>query len=127
MGDIGRADELRQLGQERGARNLVVVEVEDPVAGRERVQPADRPVDGLAVGVADDAVGDRRERVLGLRVRAVVQRDDDLVGDRADQAEQRADAGARPAVMQVTLSVGRESRRSASGEEELMVVVTGLS
>jgi hypothetical protein len=78
MGDVAIADQLRQRANEGGAGDLVVVDVEDPVASAAAEQPREGPVDGLGVREQEDAVGDRRERVGGIGS-TVVERDDDLV------------------------------------------------
>ena len=86
---------LRQHGQrveERLHRHLVVVDRQDPVAPALGVQPGERPVDRVCVRVPHDAIGHRRERRLDLRPGAIVQRDEDLVGDPAEKREHRRHA-----------------------------------
>jgi hypothetical protein len=56
------------------------------------VDPRQRPIDGLLVGVAKQPIGDGRERGLDVRARAVVHHDDDLVRHAPEQAEHRGDA-----------------------------------
>ena len=73
----------------RGARHLVVVEVEDPRAAALRMQPGDGPVDRFGVRVDQDAVDDGAQRVAHVVVGTVVERDDDLVCDVAKKREGR--------------------------------------
>ena len=71
------------------ARHLVVVDRQHPVAAALRVDPGERPVDRLRVRVADQPIGDRRERRLELRPGAVVDGDEDLVRDPPEEREHR--------------------------------------
>ncbi len=96
VGDVGRTHELRQRREQLGSRNLIVVDVEDPVAVTTRVEPPQRPVDRLAVRIAHHLVGNCGNGALCLGVGAVVERDDELSCDRTQEVKQRGDAPSRP-------------------------------
>ena len=93
--DVARARQLLERVEQPLARHLVVVDRQHPVAGALRVDPGERPVDRLLVRVAQQARGDRRERRLGLRPGAVVDGDDDLVRDPAEQRRASRQRGPR--------------------------------
>jgi hypothetical protein len=76
------------------------------------VYPRERPVDGLRVGVADHPVGDCRQRLLGGFVGPVVERNEDLVGDAAEECEHRCDPAARAARHDVHRELHRRGAQS---------------
>ena len=124
--DVGIHAQRRQRFDQRRAGDLVVVERERPVAAALVEEPGEGTVDGLRERVQDDPVGDRRKIAADGRVGAVVECDQDLVGDGAQGAEQSRDARsgtgrhhedrkgrARTARASFRLPVMRHSRRAA--------------
>ena len=72
-----------------GTRNLVAVEVEGPLTGALRMQPRPWAVDRISVVEPDDPVRNAsvRDQLCGFH--PAVDRDDDLIGDRAQQRKRR--------------------------------------
>jgi hypothetical protein len=81
---VGRLQRLEQPG----ARNLVVVDPEDPVAVAQRVQPAERPLDRLGEGIGDKSVGELADRAEPVAIDTVVDRDDELVCNGTQNCEE---------------------------------------
>lgn len=96
MRDVSRFHKRRQPVEKRRARDFVVVEGENPPARALRVQPGERPVDRLGLRVDDHAVRNRRGGLCDLGGRTVVDRNDDLVDNRPEKAQQCRHSSSRP-------------------------------
>jgi hypothetical protein len=79
--------EARERVEERPARDLVVVEPQDPVAATLRVEPRQRALDRRLERHEDHPVRELADAAELPRVGAVVAGDDDLVDDAAAQLE----------------------------------------
>ena len=81
------ADQIGNLAEKRAAQDLVVVDLEDPVAGAERVEPGARAFDRWRELESDQAIGDPGMVAESGLVHAGVDGDDDLVRDASELAE----------------------------------------
>ena len=88
--------EARKRVDQREAGDLVVVDGQPPRTATLPEEPRQRPVDGLPVLVVDDAVCDSGEIVANRPLHAVVDRDENLLHNRAQRREQRRDSRPRP-------------------------------
>jgi hypothetical protein len=93
------AQEARQASDQCRARDLVVVDVQDPAARARPREERDWPIARILVLEEDDAIRDRPDHV-GRFGPAVVHADHNLVGEPAEQPEDRGGTPGRPAARQ---------------------------
>ena len=105
--------QCRKRLEQRETRDLVVVERERPVAAALAEEPGEGTVDRLCERVENDPVGDGRQIAADGRIGPVVQRDQDLVGDGAQRAEERCNAALQ--AMRAAYDVRVEDGAGAGG------------